>query len=302
MKTIAALLLLAVTHTFAAEFDIRDKTAFRKLVPSTAAVKKLAGGMGFIEGPAWYPHDGGFLIFSDIPRNQLKKWSEKDGLSTFRETSNNANGNTIDHHGRLLTAEHGARRVSVTAGDGTVSTVVDTYDGKKFNSPNDVVMKSDGTIWFTDPDYGLRGRTREQPGNYVYRFQPADKTVHPVVKDFVKPNGLCFSPDEKKLYVADSGPAGHIRVFDVESDNTLANGKVFAKIDKGVPDGIRCDKAGNVWSSAGDGVHIFAPKGNLIGKILVPEAPANLGFGGPRGKTLYMTARTSLYSIGTTVE
>jgi gluconolactonase len=160
-------------------------------------------------------------------------------------------------------------------------------------------VKSDGTVWFTDPDYGLGGNKKEQEGNFVFRFDPKTKQVSAVVKDFDKPNGICFSPDEKKLYVADSGKPHHIRVFDVQKDGTLANGKIFCVIDKGVPDGIRCDKQGRVWSSAGDGVHIFAPDGSLIGKTLVPESPANLCFGGKDGKTLYITARSSLYAIGT---
>ena len=180
-------------------------------------------------------------------------------------------------------------------------TLVDSFNGKKFNSPNDVVVKTDGTLWFTDPDYGLGRNKREMDGNWVYRFDPKSKAVTAVVKDFDKPNGLCFSPDEKKLYVADSGEPHHIRVFDVQKDGTVANGKVFCVIDNGVPDGIRCDTDGRVWSSAGDGVQIFAPDGALIGKILVPESAANLCFGGKDGKTLFITARSSLYAIETSV-
>jgi len=191
--------------------------------------------------------------------------------------------------------------VSVTEKDGMVRSVVDTFEGKKFNSPNDVVVKSDGSYWFTDPDYGLGKNPKEQAGNYVYRFDPKSKSITAVVKDFDKPNGLCFSPDEKKLYVADSGKPKHIRVFEVQSGGTLDSGKVFCTIDKGGPDGIRCDNGGRIWSSAGDGVHVFAPDGKLIGKILVPESPANLCFGGADGKTLYITARKSLYAIPTLV-
>lgn len=176
--------------------------------------------------------------------------------------------------------------------------MVETFDGKKFNSPNDVVVKSDGTVWFTDPPYGLpKGAAKEQAGNHVYRFDPKTKAVTIVVKDADMPNGLCFSPDEKKLYLADSGRPRHIRVFNVSADGTLANGKVFAAIDKGGPDGIRCDADGRIWSSAGDGVHVFVTDGSLVGKILVPESPANLCFGGADGKTLFITARKSLYSI-----
>lgn len=278
-------------------FDIRNQAEFNRVVPLSSTVKRLAGEMRFLEGPVWNPADGGYLIFSDIPANQLKKWTDPKGVEVFRSPSNHANGNTLDLEGRLVTAEHGARRVSRTEQDGTVVTLVDQFEGKKLNSPNDVVVKSDGTIWFTDPDYGLAGRPKEQPGNYVYRFDPKTKTITALVKDFDKPNGLCFSPDEKKLYIADSGQPKHIRVFDVTANGTLENGRVFCKIDKGGPDGIRCDTDGRIWSSAGDGVQIFAPDGKLIGKILVQEAPANLCFGGEDGKTLFITARTSLYSI-----
>jgi len=285
----------------AADFDIRDEAAFGKVVAASAKVEKLAGDMGFLEGPVWNPADGGYLIFSDIPNNELKKWAQTGGLTTFRKPSNNANGNTLDLEGKLTTAEHSGRRVSVTDKDGTARTVVDSFEGKKLNSPNDVVVKSDGTYWFTDPDYGLGKNPKEQAGNYVYRFDPKAKSIIAVVKDFDKPNGLCFSPDEKKLYVADSGKPRHIRVFEVQSGGTLDSGKVFCTIDKGGPDGIRCDDAGRIWSSAGDGVHVFAQDGKLIGKMLVPESPANLCFGGPGGKTLYITARKSLYAIPTSV-
>jgi gluconolactonase len=285
----------------AADFDIRDEVEFRKIVAADAKVEKLAGDMGFLEGPVWTPSDGGYLVFSDIPNNELKKWSKSSGLTTFRKPSNNANGNTLDVQGRLASAEHGGRRISMTQKDGTVQAVVETFEGKKFNSPNDVVVKSDGTYWFTDPDYGLGKNPKEQAGNYVYRFDPKGKSITAVVKDFDKPNGLCFSPDEKKLYVADSGKPRHIRVFEMQAGGTLDEGKVFCTIDKGGPDGIRGDNAGRIWSSAGDGVHVFAPDGKLIGKILVPESPANLCFGGPDGKTLYITARKSLYAIPTLV-
>lgn len=300
--TTKALLLFATfaaAKVFAAEgepFLIKNEAEFKKCVAADARVQKLAGDMMFTEGPTWHPD--GFLVFSDIPANELKKWTRADGLSTYRKPSQNINGNTIDLQGRLVSAEHTGRRISVTEKDGTVKAVVTEHDGKKFNSPNDVVVKSDGTFWFTDPPYGLpRDQKKEQDGNYVYRFDPKGNKTTIVVKDFNMPNGLVFSPDESKLYVADSGQPRHIRVFDVKSDGTLSEGKVFCKIDKGGPDGIRCDADGRVWSSAGDGVHIFAPDGSLIGKILTPEGPANLSFGGPDGKTLFITARKGLYSI-----
>lgn len=297
------LLLSSVLVTESADklFDIRNEAEFKKIIPADAKLEKLASGMRFVEGPVWINSDGGFLIFSDIPANQLKKWSKKDGLTTFREPSNNANGNTVDRQGRLVTAEHSGRRISVTEKDGTVKTVVDSYKGKKLNSPNDVVVKSDGTIWFTDPPYGIKPDQKEQDANYVFCFDPRTMNIKAVASDFDRPNGLCFSPDEKLLYIADSGQPKHIRVFEVTPDNSLRNGRVFCKIDVGGPDGIRCDSQGRIWSSAGDGVHIFDKNGSLIAKILVPETPANLCFGGDDGKTLFITARTSLYCIQTLV-
>ena len=297
-----SLLALSVLALSAAEFDIRDEAELRRIVPEGSKVEKIAGGFRFTEGPVWMDKEGGILIFSDIPANQLKQWTAGSGeVATFREPSQNANGNTLDLDGRLVTAEHSGRRISLTQAGGDVVTVVDRFDGKKFNSPNDVVVASDGSYWFTDPDYGLAGKPREIDGNWVYRHDPKTKKTTVLVKDFDKPNGLCLSPDELKLYVADSGRPRHIRVFDVKKDGTVSNGKVFCEIDKGGPDGIRCDADGRIWSSAGDGVQIFSPSGKLIGKILVGEAPANLCFGGKDFKTLYLTARTGLYKIETGV-
>ncbi len=281
------------------EFQIINQVEFSKAVNTNSVLKRLGTGMNFTEGPQWFSGlGGGYLIFSDIPANHLKKWTEKEGVTVYRDNSQNANGNTIDRQGRLISAEHAGRRVSVTEKNGTIKTIVDSYNGKKLNSPNDPVVKKDGSLWFTDPDYGLPNKgDKQQPGNYVYRYDPKKKVLTAVITDFDKPNGICFSPDEKKLYVADSGAPKHIRVFDVNKDGTVSNGKVFCKIDKGVPDGIRCDSKGRIWSSAGDGVHIFAPEGTLIGKILTPEGPANVGFGGSGMKTLFITARKSLYAI-----
>ncbi len=288
----------ALSLAQAASFDVRDAGDFNKVVAPDAKLTKLAGDMKFTEGPVWLAKDGGYLVFSDIPANELKQWTAKGGLSTYRQPSQNANGNTLDRAGKLVSCEHSSRRVSVQEPDGTVRTLVDRFDGKKFNSPNDAVVKSDGTVWFTDPPYGLpKGETKEQAGNYVYRFDPKTKTTTLVAKEFDMPNGLCFAPDETRLYVADSGKPRHIRVFDVQPDGTLTGGAVFCQIDQGGPDGIRCDASGRIFSSAGDGVHIFSTDGKLIGKILVPEGPANLCFGGADGQTLFITARTSLYSI-----
>ncbi|MCY3022893.1 MAG: SMP-30/gluconolactonase/LRE family protein [Planctomycetota bacterium] len=296
---LAAFLVLAVR---AADFDIKDAAEFSKIVPKDAKLQKLAGGMQFVEGPVWIAADGGYLVFSDIPADELKKWTAKDGVTTFRKPSHNANGNSLTPDGLLITCEHSARRVTRTEKDGTVTVLADSYDGKKLNSPNDLVMKSDGTIYFSDPPYGVpKGEKKEQPKNFVFCLNPKTKELKTVADDFDMPNGLCFSPDEKKLYIADSGKPHHIRVFDVKDDGTLAGGKVFCVIDPGLPDGIRCDAAGRIFSSAGDGVQIFTPAGALIGKILVPESPANLCFGGDDKKTLFITARKSLYSIALSV-
>ncbi|MDO8544907.1 MAG: SMP-30/gluconolactonase/LRE family protein [Opitutaceae bacterium] len=287
----------------AAELQISNSAEFRKCVSSDAKLTKIAGDFGFTEGPTWLKSERK-LVFSDIPNDELKQWAASGGVTSFRKPSRNANGNTTDAQGRLITCEHTGRRISIQEKGGDVKTLVDSFEGKKLNSPNDVAVKSDGTIWFTDPEYGLKNDPqtkkkigKEQPGNHVYRYDPKTRRTTAVVRDFVQPNGIAFSPDEKKVYIADSGTPKHIRIFDVKSDGTLSDGKVFCKIDQGGPDGIRVDKEGRVWSSAGDGVQIFAPDGSLIGKILVPEAPANLCFGGEDGRTLFITARKSLYSI-----
>jgi gluconolactonase len=296
-RTILATLLLMSTIA-TADDGLKD------LIPPDAKLEKLGGDMKFIEGPVWTDADGGKLLFSDIPASELKTWTRAAGITTLFSESNQANGNTLDREGRLLSCEHAGRRVAVVSiTDGKRETLVDrSADGKKFNSPNDVVVKSDGSVWFTDPTYGLGKNPKEQSANHVFRFDPKTKDAKPVVSDFVQPNGLCFSPDEKTMYIADSGKPHHIRAFDVQPDNTLANGRVFCTLDKGIPDGIRCDEKGNVWSSAGDGVHVFGVDGKLLGKIPVPETPANLCFGGEDGKTLFIAAQKSLYAIKTNVK
>lgn len=284
-------------------FDVRDETEFRKLFPDDARLTKIAGGFGFTEGPVWIADDGGYLVFSDIIKNQMLKWSAKDGITTYRVPSGNANGNTLDRRGRLLTAEHSGRRLALLEMDGRLITVVDRFNGRKLNSPNDVVVKSDGTIWFTDPPYGLpQGEEMEQNGSYVFRHDPATGVTAIVVHDSDMPNGLCFSPDEAKLYISDSGKPRHIRSFEVARDGTVSHGRVLAVIEKGVPDGLRCDRNGRIWSSSGTGVDIFAADGSLIAKINLPEPAANLSFGGPDGTTLFITARRSLYAIQTKVK
>jgi sugar lactone lactonase YvrE len=212
--------------------------------------------------------------------------------------SRGANGNTIDAAGRLVTCAHRSRSVVRNAHDGSMETLADGYNGRRLNSPNDVAVKSDGSIWFTDPPYGLGDRIKEQRGNYVFRLDPRTRQLQAVIETIAWPNGICFSPDESKLYVANSdGSNPVIYSTPVKEDGTLGTPLALCRIDKGIPDGIRCDGEGRIWSSAGDGVHVFGPDGKLIGKILVPESPANLCFGGPEGTTLFITARTSLYAI-----
>lgn len=289
--------LCASAVSSAAELEVKDAEGFAAVVEPGARLEQLATGMQFTEGPVWVSREGGFLVFSDIPANELKKWTPNDGLKVLRTPSGNANGNTLDRQGRIVCCEHSGRRVSRLEANGAWADVVKQFAGKRLNSPNDAAVKSDGTIWFTDPDYGLGGKLRELDGCYVFHFDPKSGSLAAVVKDFDKPNGICFSPDEKRLYIADSGKPHHIRVFDIVKDNGITGGLVFCTIDKGVPDGIRCDSDGRLYSSAGDGIHVFATDGKLLGKILVPETPANLCFGGADGKTLFITARKSLYSI-----
>ena len=262
-----------------------------------AQVEKVADGFKFIEGPVWHPD--GFLLFSDIEGDTLYQWRENQKAEVFRRPSGKANGNTLDREGRLISAEHSNRRVSRTETDGKIVTIADKYEGKSLNSPNDLVVKSDGSIYFTDPPYGIK-KEQEELGFYgVYRLDPDGKLTL-LVKDFVRPNGITFSPDEKKLYIDDSQER-HIRVFDVKSDGTLTNGRIFAELKdpnkKGVPDGMKTDIQGNIYSTGPGGVWIFSPAGNLLGKIEVPEPTTNLAWGDKDGKTLYITAVTSLYRI-----
>jgi gluconolactonase len=214
---------------------------------------------------------------------------------------------TRDRQGRLISCEHGTRRVTRTEADGSITVLADSYQGRRLNSPNNVIVRSDGTIWFTDPTYGILSdyegyqANPEQPTRNVYRLDPATGDLAVVVSDFLQPNGLAFSPDETKLYVTDSGAshddtaARHIRIFDIGDNGALTGGRVFCNIDNGIPDGMRVDVSGNVWSSAADGVHCFAP--DFIGKIKVPQTVANLTFGGPRRNRLFITATQSLYAI-----
>jgi len=283
--------------------------------PGTGAVERVATGFRWAEGPAYF-RAGRYLLFSDIPNNRIMRLTEDDGhLSVFRMPSNNSNGNTVDRQGRLVTCEHTGRRVMRTELDGTITIIADSYDGKKLNSPNDVVVASDDTIWFTDPTYGIKGNyeglqaKQEQEKQNVYRVDPRSGDVRVVVDDFVQPNGLTFSPDEKRLYIIDTGVSeggpAHIRVFDVDlAAGRLSNGKVFVDDYKpATTDGMRCDIEGNIWCSMGwgdpkeDGVRCYAPNGDLIGKIHLPETCGNVTFGGLLRNRLYMCATTSVYAL-----
>nr|WP_299503453.1 SMP-30/gluconolactonase/LRE family protein [uncultured Rhizobium sp.] len=281
---------------------------FRALVISSADLEELHSDCRWAEGPVWFD-DGGYLLFSDIPNQRMLRYVEGGGISVFRTPSNFTNGNSRDRQGRLVSCEHGLRRVTRTEVDGTITVLADSFHGKRLNSPNDVVVRSDGSVWFTDPTYGILSDYEgykaepEQKTRNVYRLEPDTGVIEVMVDDFLQPNGLAFSPDESLLYVADSGASHvegaprHIRVFDVVDGRRLANGRVFVAIDNGIPDGIRLDMSGNLWSSAADGVHCFAPDGTLLGKILVPQTVANLTFGGRRRNRLFITATKSLYSI-----
>jgi len=289
------------------DFEHIDKR-FRDLTVPIAAVEKLYDGCRWAEGPVWFA-DGNYLVWSDIPNNRLLRWTPENGVDVFNADSNYTNGNTRDRQGRLVSCQHGGRRVIRTEPDGSQTVIADSYNGKPLNSPNDVVVKSDGSIWFTDPNYGIMSNYEgykadmEQDGCFVYRVSADLGEITVVADDFAKPNGLAFSPDEKTLYIADSGvshdPEGphHIRAFDVLDHSTLSNSRVFAEVNPGLPDGFRLDTEGNIWTSAADGVHCYAPDGTLLGKIKVPEVVANLTFGGPRKNRLFITGTTSLYSV-----
>jgi len=282
---------------------------FGACIDAVAQLERLHSGCRWAEGPVYFA-DQHALVFSDIPNERILRYDEHSGhVSTFRTASRNANGNTRDLQGRLVTCEQGAGRVTRTEPDGAITVLADSYLGRRFNAPNDVVVKSDGSIWFSDPSYGRETsfvgvpRERELDVDGVYRLDPETGDISLVADDFWKPNGLAFSPDETKLYVVDSGylpdPAGprHIRVFDVLEDGTLGGGDVLREIEPGIPDGLRVDDAGRLWIGAGDGVHCVTPDGRLIGKIRVPEAAANLAFGGPKRNRLYITATTALYAV-----
>jgi gluconolactonase len=289
-------------------FEVLDKRFGRYTLP-IVFLEKLHGGMRWAEGPVYFG-DRRCLIWSDLPSNRMLRWDEQtEQVTVFRSPSNFANGNTRDREGRLVTCEHRGRRVTRTEWSGDLTVLAESYQGKRLNSPNDVVVKSDGTVWFTDPTYGISaeyegGKADTEIGSCnVYRLDPRDGSLRVVVDDFRRPNGLAFSPDEKILYIADSGfwpnPAWphHIRAFHVAEDGRLSGSRVLAEVSPGIPDGFRVDVEGNIWTSAGDGVHCIEPGGDVIGKINVPEKVANVCFGGPARNRLFICGFTSLYAI-----
>jgi gluconolactonase len=259
---------------------------------TTSAAQKVRGDFQFLEGPVWVPGRKE-LIFSDIPASRIYRYTPAtNSFTVFREPSGQANGNALDPQGRLVTCEHENRRTSRTEPDGTVLPLATHYEGKRLNSPNDIVCKSDGGVYFSDPPYGVKAELRELDFQGVFRVSPDGKTLTLLVRDFIKPNGLAFSPDEKLLYIADT-ELGHIRAFDVQADGTLAKGRVFCQVER--PDGFRVDIEGNLYISAMKSVEIFDRTGKKSGEITLPQRPANVAFGDADRKTLYICARTGFY-------
>lgn len=282
---------------------VRPETFPSVSIPGVCAgapVERLATGLKFTEGPVWIAQ-GAYLLFSDIPANIIYKWSEEKGLEVWRKPSDNSNGLTLDLEGRLIACEHGSRTVTRAVLGGPKSVIAERYQGKRLNSPNDVVVRSDGSIWFTDPPYGLGPRDRrELDFDGVYRLDPTTGQLSCVARGFEKPNGLAFSPDEKVLYVGSSNPASRlVRAYDVMPDGTLARERIFCDCSNprdGAPDGLKVDVEGRLYVSC-NGVMVFSPEGKLLGEIPCPESVANIAFGGADWKTLFMTARTSLYRV-----
>ncbi len=281
--------------------------SFKRLVLMNTHLERLWTGGRWLEGPAWFG-GGRYLIFSDIPNNRMLRYDDTDdGVSVFRSPSDNTNGNTVDRQGRLISCQHLARRVVRTEHDGTLTVIADRHEGRALNSPNDVVVASDGAIWFTDPTYGIDmdyegARAPSEIGsNNLYRVDPDHGVARAMATDFVQPNGLAFSPDETTLYVADTGATHledgprHIRRF-AHDAGSLSGGEVIAECDVGLFDGFRIDAAGHIWTSAGDGVHCLTGEGELIGKIRVPETVANVCFGGAKRNRLFICGTTSLYA------
>jgi gluconolactonase len=273
-------------------------TGFYHLFPQDARLERVATGFQFTEGPIWFSEES-YLLCSDIPANQIRQITADNRVNLFRQPSGNSNGLTRDRQGRLITCEHGNRRVTRTETDGSITILADEFQGKKLNSPNDVVVKSDGSIYFTDPPYGIAPEAQEQPVQGVYRLAPDGKELSLVADDFQKPNGLAFSPDEKQLYIDDS-ERRHIRVFNILADGGLTGDRIFHDMnvsDPGLPDGMKVDVEGHIYCTGAKGVWVFNPQGSHLGTILTPEVPTNCAWGDSDLQTLYITAGTSIYKI-----
>jgi gluconolactonase len=283
---------------------VHYETEFSRLIKRSARFEVLFDTCRWAEGPVWFG-DLNCLLWSDIPNDRILRYIPGHGVSEFRRPAGNTNGHTRDREGRLVSCSHGNRRVERTEHDGTISALATHYDGKPLNSPNDVVVKSDGTIWFSDPAYGIDSdyegnkAPQEQDGCHLYCLDPKSGTLTRVADDFDRPNGLAFSPDELRLYVSDTGHPNHIRQFGVGTDNRLSGGEVFAEINPGAPDGFRVDTKGRIWTSAGDGIHVYGPSGVLLGKILTPKPVANLTFGGLKKNWLFVAATDSMLLLHT---
>lgn len=281
---------------------------FRSFVLENAELELLFEGARWLEGPVWFA-DHQCLLVSDIPNDRILRWSEGAGMSVFRTSAGFPNGQTRDREGRLVGCSHLHRAVQRTELDGSLTVLVDRFQGKRLNAPNDVVVKRDGTVWFTDPHYGIEtdyegSKQKAELPPSVYRFDPRDGSLAVVADDFDGPNGICFSPDERLLYVSESGtqfaaePRRHLRVFDVSEDGaSLANGRTLRTVVPGYSDGFRCDSEGHIWTGAADGVHCLDTSGELLGKILLPHAVSNLCFGGRNRSRLFLCAGQRMYSI-----
>lgn len=311
MLDFSPILTMEETQTMSEPFEIRDD-GFRRIVADNAAIEKVATGFGFTEGPLWR---GDYLLFSDIPNSRIVRYqrlAEGPTVQTFRVPSNLSNGLTVDHQRRLLACEGAARRLTRTEADGSVVVLAERYQGKRINSPNDVIVAADGSVYFSDPfwangfanPHGPRVRIEEQELAFsgVFRVAP-DGSLAPVADDFERPNGLAFSPDGRTLYVDDTRRF-HIRAFDVQPDGSLANGRVFAEIrapEPGVPDGMKVDVEGNVYCTGPGGIWVIAPNGTILGRILIQEVAANVGWGDADWQGLYITASTSIYRVRTAI-
>ena len=276
---------------------------FRRIVGDDVEITRLGGEYLFTEGPIWHPYDRD-LIFSDIPGDHMRRWGADRGVETYRRPSNMANGNAYDERGRVITCEHATSRVTRTEADGSISVLASHHEGKELNSPNDVVVKNDGAIYFTDPVFGRReffGVPREQELSIqgVYRIEPDATELQLLVNNFEQPNGLCFSVDETRMFVNDT-PRGHIRVFDVTADGGLRGGEVWAEVTgegEGVADGLKTDSEGNVYCTGPGGIHVFDQRANCLGVIRIPQKTANFAWGGDDMLWLFVTASTSLYRL-----